>query len=188
MFFLLAIIAVFVATSVYFFMQNEKLKSVLLAQRRESSDMRKENKVLVDSMTLVASSFELTAKHRLKLVKDNAKKGNQKQLMQQCELISPLINNYNVIFRACVKGQGRLKKVTKKCFDSHNSSDYNKFIRLIMHEEKQVKRFWASDNLQGFIALAEALLLVIEEYDESVISVSQVQAKQEYFNKAVSRR
>jgi Na+/H+ antiporter NhaD/arsenite permease-like protein len=55
MFFVSVITLVFVLTSIYFFFRAEKLQRKLITQQRESSSTRKENKMLVETMTLVAT-------------------------------------------------------------------------------------------------------------------------------------
>jgi len=78
-------------------------------------------------------------------------------------LISPLINNYSIIFKECLKGKGRLKAICQKCFENQDSSAYKKFVALIVTSDKQLKRYWSSDNLNGFLFLVDALLTFEEQ-------------------------
>ncbi len=158
MLFVLVIAVIFVAISVYFFFRAEKLQRKLISQQRESLHTRKENKVLVESTTLVATRGQEFAKARLKRIMDMAKAEGNDTLMLHCELISPLINNYSIIFKECLKGKGRLKAISQKCFENKDSAAYKKFVALIVTGDKKLKRYWGSDNLNGFLFLVDALL------------------------------
>ncbi len=164
MFFVLVITLVFVLISIYFFFRAEKLQRKLITQQRESSSTRKENKMLVESMTLVATREQEFAKARLKRLKAYAKENEHEQLLIHTELITPLINNYSLIFRECLKGKGRLKAISQKCFENQDSSAYKKFVAMIVTSNKQLKRYWSSDNLNGFLFLVDALLTVEDDY------------------------
>ena len=89
---------------------------------------------------------------------DMAKAEGNDTLMLHCELISPLINNYSIIFKECLKGKGRLKAISQKCFENKDSAAYKKFVALIVTGDKKLKRYWGSDNLNGFLFLVDALL------------------------------
>jgi hypothetical protein len=159
MFFVFVITAVFVVISIYFFFRAETLHRKLITQQRESLATRKENKVLVESTTLIAMRGQEFAKARLQRLKVYAKAREHEQLILHTELISPLINNYAIIFRECLKGKGRLKAVSQKCFENQDSSAYKKFVALIVTGDKELKRYWSSNNLNGFLFLVDALLL-----------------------------
>jgi len=158
MLFVLIITIIFVVISVYFFFRAEKLQRQLITQQRESVSTRKENKVLVDTMALVAARGQEFAKARLERLKKQAKMSEHKQLIQHTELITPLINNYSLIFTECLKGKGRLKAVSQKCYENQDSSAYKQFVALIVTSDKKLKRYWSSDNLNGFLFLVDALL------------------------------
>ena len=104
MFFVLIITAIFVVISIYFFLRAEKLQRQLISQKRDSFTTRKENKVLADSMTLFATRGQEFAQARLARLKVQAKASENVQFIIHVELISPLINNYSIIFRECLKG------------------------------------------------------------------------------------
>lgn len=163
MYFVLAIALVFVVISVYFFFRVEKLQRKLITQQRESLTTRQENKLLVESMTLVATREQEFSKARLVRLKIYAQKNEHTQLLMHTELISPLINNYSIIFKECLKGKGRLKAICQKCFENQDSSAYKKFVALIVTSDKQLKRYWSSNNLNGFLFLVDALLTFEEQ-------------------------
>jgi len=160
MFFVLVITVVCVVISVYLFFRAETLQRKLMTQQRESLATRKENKVLVESTTLLAMRGQEFAKARLQRLKEHAKKSENEQLSMHIDLISPLVNNYSLIFRECMKGKGRLKAISQKCFENQDSSAYKKFVALIVTSDKKLKRYWSSNNLNGFLFLVDALLTI----------------------------
>lgn len=160
MYFVLIFTAVFVLTSIYFFFRAEKLQRQILLQQRESSNTRKENKLLVDCLSVVALRQQEFHKAQLKRLKTQADATSNQQQLQHIELITPLINNYSIIFKECLKGRGRLKKISQKCFDNQDKSAYKKFVAMIVTGDKRLKRYWASDNLNGFLFLIDALLTI----------------------------
>lgn len=166
MFFVSVITLVFVLTSIYFFFRAEKLQRKLITQQRESSSTRKENKMLVETMTLVATREQEFAKERLKRLKMYAKSNDHEQLLIHAELISPLINNYSIIFQECLKGKGRLKAISQKCFENQDASAYKKFVAMLVTSNKELKRYWSSDNLNGFLFLVDALLTYEEQHEQ----------------------
>lgn len=169
MLFVLIITVVFVVISIYFFFRAEKLQRQLISYKRDVLATSKENKVLVESMTLVATRGQEFAKTKLERLKIHAKSCESEQLMMHIELISPLVNNYSIIFRECLKGRGRLKAISQKCFENHDSAAYKKFVALIVTGDKQLKRYWSSDNLNGFLFLVDALLTI----DDNNVSALQ---------------
>jgi len=172
MYFVLAIALIFVVTSVYFFFRVEKLQRKLITQKREGLTTRQENKLLVESMTLVATREQEFAKARLVRLKTYAQTNEHTQLLMHTELISPLINNYSIIFKECLKGKGRLKAICQKCFENQDSTAYKKFVALIVTSDKQLKRYWGSDNLNGFLFLVDALL-TFEEINTNVLTTDK---------------
>ena len=167
MFFVLIITAIFVVISIYFFLRAEKLQRQLISQKRDSFITRKENKVLADSMTLFSTRGQEFAQAKLARLKVQAKSSEDEQLIIHVELISPLINNYSVIFRECLRGKGRLKAVSQKCFENHDRAAYKKFVAYIVTGDKQLKRYWSSDNLNGFLFLVDALLTIEDSISAS---------------------
>jgi hypothetical protein len=166
MFFVSVITLVFVLISIYFFFRAEKLQRKLITQQRDNSATRKENKMLVETMTLVATREQEFAKERLKRLKNYAKSNELEQLLIHAELISPLINNYSIIFQECLKGKGRLKAISQKCFENQDSSAYKKFVAMLVTSDKELKRYWSSDNLNGFLFLVDVLLTYEDQQDQ----------------------
>ena len=158
MIFFLLITVIFVLTSIYFFLRAEKLQRKIITQQRERTQTRKENILLVDAMSLVSLREQEFSKARLQRIKAGALASQNKKLLVHIELISPLVNNYSIIFRECLKGKGRLKAICQKCFENQDRSAYKNFVAMLVTSDKQLKRYWASDNLNGFLFLVDALL------------------------------
>lgn len=158
MYFVLVITALFVLLCIYFFFSAEKLQRQVIIQRREGESTRKENKMLVDSMALISIRHEEFAKATLQKKISQAKLNANEPLLQQFELISPLINNYSLIFRECSKGKGRLKATVQKCFNNHDEKAFKQFVALLVTSDKRLKRYWSNNNLNGFLYLIDALL------------------------------
>ena len=167
MYFVLAITALFVILCIHFFFSAEKLQRKLLIQRREGENTRKENKALVDSMALISNRHEEFSRVILQKKIAQAKLSGDEALTQQFELISPLINNYNLIFRECQKGKGRLKAVVQKCFNNQNDKAFKQFVALLVTSDKRLKGYWSSNNLNGFLFLVDALLNLDVEYNSA---------------------
>ena len=168
------VLALFIGISIYFFFRAEKLQRLLTAQKREVYQSRKDAKLLSDSMILVASKYEEFAKFRLQALKNKLHDAEEPE-SPQLELLTPLVNNYAAIYRACLSAKEQLKPATKKCYDSYRADAFGKFITLIQKKEKHVQRMWSSNNLNGFISLIEALIIeqemkMAKKEDTQVIS------------------
>lgn len=164
MIFALSIIGIFVVTSIYFYFRAETLQRDLMIAKKEISNMAKEHKSMISSMVTVSSSFEEFSKQRFNQIKRIMESsGQNEEILQQLELISPFIHNYAVIYRECAKGSGRLKTITQKCYESYDESAYKKFVGYVNSQDKKIKNMWAGNNLSGFIALVESLLRLQEE-------------------------
>ena len=109
----------------------------------------------METLSLLANRHEEFAKFRLQSIKDQASSDEQKA---ELELISPIINNYSVIFLACIKQSGQLKAVSQKSFKLEGKNAFNAFTKHIAKQEAHVKRMWSGNNFNGFISLVEALL------------------------------
>jgi len=140
MYFVLAVAALFVMISIYFYFQTEKLQRQLFVQKRDSSAARKESQKLADSMAFLANQYEEFAKHRLQAMKDKVQSANNEQSMNYIALITPLINNYATIFRECVKEKGQLKAMTKKCCENSESGAFKAFSNHIAASDTNVRR------------------------------------------------
>ncbi|HCM48276.1 MAG TPA: hypothetical protein DIS98_12485 [Colwellia sp.] len=171
MFFVVVVTVVFVIISIYFFFRAENLQRQLISQQRESLLTLKENKLLVESITLVATREQEFSKAKLQRLKVYAKESFNEKIALHTELISPLINNYSIIFRECLKGKGRLKLVSQKCFENQDSSAYKKFVALIVTSDKKLKRYWSSDNLNGFLFLVDALLTMDDDKNNADLPI-----------------
>lgn len=162
MFFVLFITALFIGISIYFYFRAEGLQRTLSNAKREFSSTQKENKAYVDSMALIAKRHEDFAKYRLEKIKTS-----QSETTETLEAITPLINNYTVIFRECLKGKGKLQPITKKCYESYDKEGFKRLVAYISTQEAHIKRMWSSNNLSGYISLIEALLLLAEKPKEN---------------------
>ena len=160
MFFVLIVTVLFVLVSIYFFFRAEKLQRKIISQRREAGAIRKENKRLTDSMSLVSLREEEFSKARLQRIKAYAIATENKKLLEHAELISPLVNNYSMIFRECLLGKGRLKAICQKCLENQDCLAYKNFVAMIVTGDRRLKRYWASDNLNGYLFLIDALLTI----------------------------
>ena len=158
MYFVLPITALFVFLCIYFFFSTEKLQRKLINQRREGESTRKENKMLVDAMALLSNRHEKLSRTRLQKKIAEAKLNDNEALIQHLELISPLVNNYSLILRECLKGKGKLKTIVQKCFNNHDEKLFKQFVALLVTSDKSLKRHWSSNNLNGFLFLVDALL------------------------------
>jgi len=162
MIFVLSIAVLFVALSVYFYFRAEGLERALFNAKKEFSGTKKENKAYMDSMALIAKRHEDFAKHRLQKMKDC-----QGLAVENIEIITPLINNYAIIFRECLKGKGKLQPITKKCYESYDAEGFKKLVAYISKQDAHLKRMWSSNNLSGYISLIEALLLLEKKEEKA---------------------
>jgi len=158
MIFVLSIMAIFVAISIYFFFRAEKLQREVILAKREGKIARKENKALVDSMALLSSRYEEFSRNRFQELKSRPQ-ADEENINQ----LAPLINNYSTIFAECLKGKERLKPITQKCYQLIDSNAFKEFNQYIGKRDAQIKRMWSSNNLNGFVSLVEALLINLEQ-------------------------
>jgi hypothetical protein len=163
MFFILTITAIFIGISIFFSFRSEKLQRLLLTQQRDNKNTKKESQAMLDSMAIVATRHEEFIKARLLQMKDQATKTDNKDLLNYLDLISPLINNYSMIFRECLKGKGYLKVICQKCFDNHDKQSFKKFIAWMVTSDPAIKRHWSSDNLNGYLHIVNLLLIKTEK-------------------------
>jgi hypothetical protein len=151
--FVLTVTAIFIVISIYFFFRAERLQRQIILTKRESHATRKEIKTLLDTVALLAKRHETFAKKRLEIM------ANDRSYEERVKQITPLINNYSSIFLECLKGKGRLKAIVQKCYCGVDDKAFKEFTRFLAQQEIPTKRFWASNNLNGFISLVEAFLL-----------------------------
>jgi len=152
MIFTLSIIVLFVGISIYFFLKAEALQRQILLHKRETATLKKESKLLIDSMALIAKRNEEFLKRRIKQIIDN--KGESEGLA----LLSSLSHFYATIFISSAKGKGQLHKAVKNCCEGYEAGSYKKLTTYIASQDQQIKRLWGNNNLNGFISLIEALL------------------------------
>ena len=103
MIFVLAIIGMFVAISIYFFLKAENLQRELILIQRDISATKKENKSYIEIMAIIAQRHEEISKQRF--VELRSKQTDDTELF---EIIAPMINNYATIFNDSVRAKGKL--------------------------------------------------------------------------------
>ena len=153
MIFVLSIIAMFVAVSIYFFFKAEELQRELIVMKREISSTKKDNKTYVELMAIIAQRHEEIAKQRF--VELRAVLHEESEMF---EIIAPLINSYATIFNDSVRAKGKLKSSVEKVYEGSQKGSYKRFSNFIAQSDKDIKRAWSSNNINGFIILVEALL------------------------------
>tara|TARA_R110000737_G_C14528311_1_gene476730 strand:- start:314 stop:790 length:477 start_codon:yes stop_codon:yes gene_type:complete len=153
MIFVLSIIAMFVAVSIYFFFKAEELQRELIVMKREISSTKKDNKAYVELMAIIAQRHEEIAKQRF--VELRAVLHEESEMF---EIIAPLINSYATIFNDSVRAKGKLKSSVEKVYEGSQKGSYKLFSNFIAQSDKDIKRAWSSNNINGFIILVEALL------------------------------
>ncbi|WP_077284340.1 hypothetical protein [Cognaticolwellia aestuarii] len=154
MIFVLAIIAMFVAVSIYFFFKAENLQREIILMKRDISATKKENKAYVDMMAIIAQRNEEIVKQRFIALRSAS---DDKTEMH--DIIAPMINNYATIFNDSVRAKGKLQTSIKKVYEGHQKGTYKVLSNYINQSNKEIKRAWSSNNINGFIMLVEALLL-----------------------------
>lgn len=156
MIFVVSVIVIFIAISVFFFFRAENLQRELLVVKREIKLTKVENKSVVESMALMINRNEEFARKRLEKLKERFS-GNP-EINMKLEMISPLINNYQAIASECLKGNGKLSKIVNQCYVAIEPEAYKNFTLFINKEGEAIKRLWLSNDLKGFISLVEMLL------------------------------
>ncbi len=153
MVFVLIVIAIFVAVSIYFFFKAESLQREVLLMKREVSSAKKENKVYIETVAIIGQRYEDIAKKKLNSLREN---GNADA--KELDLIAPMINNYAVIFTDSINGKGKLQAAVKKVYEGFQKGSYKKLANHISQSSTEVKRAWSSNNINGCIVLIEALM------------------------------
>jgi hypothetical protein len=153
MVFVLIVIAIFVAVSVYFFFKAESLQREIILMKRDASATKKENKVYVEAMAVIAQRYEEIAKQKLIDLREN-----ENLDIKVLELITPLVNNYAVIFNDSVNAKGKLQSTVKKVYEGCQQGSYKLFTNHLAQSGTEIKRAWSSNNINGCILLVDALL------------------------------
>lgn len=155
MIFVLAIIVIFVAVSIYFFFKAEALQRELLLQSKALSVLKKENRNHMDLMAIIAQRYEeITVRRFVELRTELPEK------LAMFDIIAPMINNYAAIINDSVQHKGELQSSVKKVYEGYQKGSYKGLTNYINQADKEIKRAWASNNLNGFIILVEALIKV----------------------------
>lgn len=163
-----SIIAIFMLISIYLFYRAESIKKQLTLSKREARKIKKENTNLLDSMLISAKKYEEFAKFRLQEIKKRLPITEEEAaLTQELELITLLVQNYSLIYSEALKGEMKLKTITKAALDAHSNDTYVKFTQYIADQDSSLRQMWASDSLKGFISLIEALILKMQKQTKS---------------------
>ncbi len=165
MIFSLSIIAIFVAVSVYFYFRAENLYRQLLIAKKEVTTVKKESKLMIDAFAKLAKKNEESVRTRAKRLQSLA---NEDKTLA---LLHPLINNYAMIFRESLKGKGNFHPIAQKCCENYKSGGYTLLTNYIAkHKDAQLKRFWSSNNIGGFVSFVDTVLV---ELETSYLTVGQ---------------
>ena len=143
----------FVAVSIYFFFKAEELQRELIVVKREISSTKKDNKAYVELMAIIAQRHEEIAKQRFVELRTVLHEESE-----MFEIIAPMINSYATIFNDSVRTKGKLKSSVEKVYEGSQKGSYKLFSNFIAQSDKDIKRAWSSNNINGFIILVEALL------------------------------
>tara|TARA_R110000787_G_scaffold66271_4_gene148929 strand:- start:818 stop:1294 length:477 start_codon:yes stop_codon:yes gene_type:complete len=153
MIFVLSIIAMFVAVSIYFFFKAEDLQRELIVIKREVSSTKKDNKAYVGLMAIIAQRHEEIAKQRFVELRTVLHEESER-----FDIIAPLINGYATIFNDSVRAKGKLQSSVEKVYEGAQKGSYKAFSNFIAQSDKDIKRAWSSNNINGFIIIVEAFL------------------------------
>lgn len=158
MMFLLAILAIFIAVSIYFYFKAEGLQQQLISLKREAKNAKKESKTLIESLAIIARKSEEVVKNRARQLQEHNTKSNEDFL----ELLHPFVNNYAVIYTETLREKGQLHKITKKCFESYQNGSYRKFTGQIGTLPPHINRAWSGNNIAALITFTEAIFYYLE--------------------------
>jgi hypothetical protein len=155
MIFVLAVIAIFIAVSIYLFFKVESLTRELSLMKKELFVTKKENKNYVEVTAVIANRYEETSKQRFAALRDTLAEEAEK-----FDIIAPMINNYATIFNDSLLAKGQLQPAVQKVYEGCHKGSYKVFCNYIAQSDKAIKRAWSSNNINGFIILIEAILQV----------------------------
>ncbi len=158
MVFIFSIAIVFIAIMVYLFFRAEKLQQKLMKSQSESRNARKESQALLESLMLIIAKQDESIKQRLHQIKALEEK-NDKQ-SSSLAIINPLLINFALIARECLKGKGQLSIIVKKCYENSEPGSYKAFTLWIKTQDTKIKRMWSANTLSGYLSLVEALLVL----------------------------
>ncbi len=155
MIFVLAVIAIFIAVSIYLFFKVESLTRELSLMKKELFATKKENKNYVEMMAVIANRYEEASKQRFVTLRNTSAED-----VEKFDIIAPMINNYAKIFNDSTRGKGQLQPSVQKVYDGYQKGSYKIFCNYVAQSDKAIKRAWSSNNINGFIILIEAILQV----------------------------
>ena len=112
-------------------------------------------------MAITFGHHEEFLKQRLSIIKSRKELSNENT--KDLELIAPLIQNYSLIAKECLKSQNQLFKTVQKCYMGGEANRFNELTSYIKTKDKVVQRMWSSNHLKGYLSLAEALVIEQEQ-------------------------
>ena len=176
MIFVLGVVFLFVAVSIYFFFRSERLQAELRVAKKESSSARKNAKSMADNLALVAAKQEEFLKFRLQKLQSKIDK-NKLPLEKEMQFLTPLVNNYAAIFRASMTSNTQMKPTIEKCCESLNKGLYKGLVTYLNGKETHIRKMWNANNVNGFASIVEALLTELSDScEQSVVSKQAVPA------------
>jgi len=158
MIFVLVVMAIFVAVSIYFFLKAENLQREIIIMKRGLSATKKENKAYVDMMAIIAQRYEEVAKQRFIDLR-----AESTEEVAMFDIVAPMINNYATIFNQSIRGKGQLQVAVEKVYEGSQKGSYKDLNNFIARSDKEISRAWSSNNINGFIMLVEGCLRVKKE-------------------------
>jgi hypothetical protein len=93
--------------------------------------------VLVSSVSSILSNNEAFVQNRLHALKENE---HDEEVRYVLKIFTPTIEHYKTILNECLKGYGRLKKITQKCYSGEDTDAYKNFILYINKPNEKIKR------------------------------------------------
>lgn len=151
MIFLLIIIGIFIAASIYYYFKSEGLNQQLVGLKRELFETRKESQALLEASALMAQKSEEMLKQRFTMIQNRLGENSS------VDVYAPLVNNYAKIFLETMRGKGKMHKVTQKCYEGFQVGSYRKFTGFVNSLDTPIKRAWGQNNLSGLITFIELI-------------------------------
>jgi hypothetical protein len=153
-----AIVALFVLISIFLYFRVENLQRDIMLAKKESHQARKEHQKIIEALVAVANKYQEFAIFRHKQLLLRAESTEQTENIAELQLISPLVNNYSHIFRECLSAN-KLQVVVKASYERANHGSFQEFESLIKQQDAALRKMWMSNNVTGYAALVEALLI-----------------------------
>ncbi|SEL31084.1 hypothetical protein SAMN05216262_1098 [Colwellia chukchiensis] len=153
MIFVLIVIAIFVAVSIYFFVQAERLQRKLILQQRELKGVKKENSYYIEFMAVIAQRYEDAAKKRFVAMREHSTTP-----AQELEIMAPLFNNYATIINASIRDKGKVQPSVAQVYEGFQAGSYKTLTNYIARSNDAIIKAWGSNDINGFINLIELLI------------------------------